>query len=136
MADSHAWARSNYFAVKDADAFRAATAPFDVEVITDTPTDGAGTLYALLCDTDNGWPTTLCDEATGEDREVDFATVVAEHLAHDHVAILMESGHQKLQYVGGHAVAIDGGGERREVSLDDIYRCATELGNVASRAEW
>jgi hypothetical protein len=47
----------------------------------------------------------------------------------------MESGHEKLQYVGGFAVAINGKGERREVSLSDIYDRAAELGSVATRAE-
>jgi hypothetical protein len=135
MADYHAWARTNYFAVKDPDAFRAAMSVFSVEVITTSAGDPPATLYGLLSDDESGWPTTLYDEVTGDDDYVDFVGMVAEHLAQDHVAIFMESGHEKLRYVAGFAVAVNSKGETQRVTLDEIYDPAARLGTVATRAE-
>jgi hypothetical protein len=136
MADYICWARTNYFAVNDPEAFRAAMTGFSVEVITNESAEAPSTLYGLLCDDGAGWPTTRYDEATKDDVDVDFYSAVAEHLAQGHVAIFMESGHEALRYVGGVAVAINGRGERRAVTLDEIYERAAPLGTVATRAEW
>ena len=134
MANYYASSRSNYFNVKDADAFKAAMANFgDVEVITDK--DGR---YGVLSQhSDNGtWPSYFFDDITDEETEVDFFSFVADHLADDEVAIFMEAGAEKLRYICGYAVAVNNKGETRMIALSNIYDLAKELGSNVTMAEY
>ncbi len=133
MAQYVCAARTNYFAVRDMAAFQAAMAPFDVEIVRDT--HNPGLVAVLSSDPDGGgWPSYRIDEDTDEPIYIDFVELIAEHLADDHVAVLIEAGAEKLAYVGGYAVAVNHAGEIRTVSLDDIYSVAGELGKVVTQA--
>jgi len=133
MADWYGHARSNYFRVKDLNAFRKAMEPLD-----DISIHGKGDRSEILEDgficllVDNGdkggWPAWLYNEVTDEDYEVELTKVIAEHLVDGDVAILMECGAEKLRYVTGWAVAVNSKGEEKGVSLDDIYQLAATLG--------
>jgi hypothetical protein len=133
MANYYATARSNYFRVKDRAAFNEAitTLP-DLSVV-----DDAEGRVALLCDQGDGggWPSGHFDD-NDEYVEADVPAIVAEHLAADEVAVFMEAGAEKLRYVSGSAIAINGAGERREVALRDIYDLAAELGANVSEAQY
>ena len=48
----------------------------------------------------------------------------------------MEAGHEKLRYISGYAEAINAKGERRTVSLSDIYGLARELGSNITEATY
>jgi hypothetical protein len=133
MANDIGHARSSYFEVKDLDAFRAAMEPLEVEVVTN---DDHPEQVALLSDAEGGWPSDYYDEEADDNVEVDLVALVSEHLAEGWVAVFMEAGRQKLRYLYGHAVAVNASGEIRQVSLNDIYSLATQLGPNVTRAEY
>ena len=120
MANYTASARSNYFRVKDEDAFqREMDGVPNIKCHRDK--DGRFMIHETMGE---GWPGFRYDEETDEEVEIDVAEIVYPHLADGEVAILMESGHEKLRYVTGYAVAINQRGERRSLNLSDIYEQA------------
>jgi hypothetical protein len=132
MADYYATARSNYFQVKDPDALRRKLAGLDIDVLTDDPQDPQRVV--LLCRSDHGsWPNSRYDENADDDVEVDLAAIIAQHLTDGQVAVLMESGAEKLRYIGGLAVAVNNRGEQVSLSLEDIYERAKHLGEHLDR---
>lgn len=146
MADWYGHARSNYFRVKDADKFKAAIEALNagISIWEQQPEPGPDepTLFALgVTDGDKGnWPTLRYDESDQE-HEVDVVGLVSEHLDPGYVAVFMECGAEKLRYLTGFAVAVNSKGERREVSIHDIYAKAAELavepeGVVVTPAEY
>lgn len=111
--------RTNYFRVKNAEAFEAFAAKFpDVVLIKDE--DGRFGLYAD--DNEAGWPS--CD-ADGEELAVDIVTQVLEHVADDDVAVFVSAGHEKARYATGVACAYYKG-EVAQVSIADIYALAKD----------
>ena len=66
--------------------------------------------------------------------EADIVATLAPLLAEGHVAVGMESGHEAFRYVSGVAWAVNNRGERRIVTLDDIYDQATALGAHVTEA--
>ena len=128
MANWYGAARSNYFKVKNREAFEQAMDAIAIMII-----EGEGSnrgLVAIAPDPDasddGGWPRCTLDEETGEDLEIDVPGVVSEHLAENCVAVFMQSGHEKRRYVSGYAEAVDCTGKRVKVSLFDIYQLASE----------
>ena len=124
MANYLASCRTNYFRVKDPEAFKAALSPIaDIEIVE---RDGH---FMLLGRNEDGagWPTSYHNEDECEDVEFDLQGTVAPFLADGEVAIFMEVGAERLRYLVGYAVAVNNKGERRTVSLQDIYREAAEL---------
>lgn len=122
MANYYATCRSNYFQVKDKDAFVAECNKRSISVWDDQK-DGRVGIY----DEDGGWPSSYHDEDVGDYVDYDITDFVAEHLADGAVAILMETGAEKLRYVAGHAVAVNSKGEYKTVNLNDIYEQAAGL---------
>lgn len=62
--------------------------------------------------------------------------LVAAHLIEEEVAVFKESGHQKLAYIGGSALAVNSRGETESIDLDDIYEITAKLGrNPVTRAD-
>lgn len=138
MANWYGFARTNYFRVKDVDAFKEALKALDVEVIEveqdSTSSDGRvkGMVGLIGRDEYGGFPTGGFD---GEDewQDVEVDALVAEHLVDGEVAVFMEVGAEKMRYLTGRAWAINSKGETRQISIDDIYERAKELGpNVTS----
>lgn len=118
-------ARSNYFNVKDAKAFEAAMATFDVRIHPKGDGGGDARICLVATSDDGDWP------SVDEDCEdIDFAGLVAGHLADGEVAVLQTIGADKLRYLTGHAVAVRADGERVSVSLGDIYDKAFEAFGV------
>lgn len=131
MADYSCAARSNYFLVKDREAFDRALEPFDIDICERASDER----ICLLVTISSGWPNYLYDEESDDDIDIDIAELVAPHLAGDDVALFVEAGAEKLRYVNGWAIAVNGKGERREVHLSDIYDLAKELGSC-TQAEY
>ncbi len=140
MANYYGSARTNYFKVKDMEAFDTALENVpDITVVRENippyNTDGIvpegfeyGGVGILVSDGDcGGFPSFTYDDETGEDSELDLGELIAEHLADGEVAILMECGAEKLRYVVGWAEAINNKGERKFIQLGDIYDLAEEL---------
>ena len=127
--------RSNYFAVKDAEAYKAFLNQFggDVELI-----EGEGDRKGLVGfivgrASDSGClPTTK-----GPDEEdCDFIGELAPHLADGYVGVVIEIGSEGLRALNGNATAFNNEGEIRQVDLADIYDLAKGLGAQVTRAEY
>lgn len=137
-----ATARSNYFRVKDEEKFKEWVGATSLKILTGSrksEPDKAGVRRFAIAPGDyceGGWPSTLYDEETDEDRDVDVAEELAEHLADDEVAILMEAGSEGERYVTGWAVAVNNKGGYEQVGLDDIYKKAAHLGENITQAEY
>ena len=135
MANWYGTARSNYFRVKDEEAFKkdmADLAGVDVGE-REEPGETAVRRFAIFDGYGDGWPTPTRDlfDAEGDrvgEEEVDLFDFVASHLAEGSVAIFMESGSEKQRYVTGFALAINHLGKTISVDLDDIYDKVEEAG--------
>lgn len=125
MANYVATARSNYFEVKDPEAFKSwvANCP-NVGLISKD--DGTFAVYSD--DPDSGsWPNYRFDEETGDyDEEFDFFAGVAEFLVDGEIAVFMEVGAEKLRYCNGYAIAVHSNGEYETLNLDRIYDFAEQ----------
>ncbi len=137
MANYYASARTNYFAVTDLEAFRAdiESKTSSVDVISQEK-DGL-TLVALLGSDDDGggFPFEYQDE-DGDYVELDWAEIFKAHLEDGWVAIIMESGAEKLRYIAGYAVAYNSKGETVSLNLDDIYDKAKSIGTHITHATY
>ena len=136
MANYYASSRSNYFKVKDVDAFKKFCNKWGVEYIEHVteysrkegvPDKTDGLVGFLGSDGDDGaLPSSamLTDADTGEEKELtqdDFFYELSTHLEKGQVAILMEAGAEKLRYINGWAIAITDKNKQVVVSLNDIY---------------
>lgn len=142
MANYYGQSRTNYFAVKDAEAFKAELEKMPVHIITQELKNEDGevidTLYGFLDDDANGagFVTEYWDEETGESVEIDLEDLFKRHLKDGWVAILMHSGNEKYRYISGDAVAYNSKGESIAVNLADIYTLAEQLGENITTAEY
>jgi hypothetical protein len=140
MANYTSTARTNYFRVKDVDAFNKWIEQFGgIEVVKKTI--GLETGFGMLFD--DGMPTVRWEidlDADGNEQEgdvdIDFMDELAEHLADDEVAIFQEAGAENMRYVNGHTIAINNKKEVRSINLDDIYEVAKQLGKNITKAQY
>lgn len=122
MANYIPYARSNYYRVKDDEAYIE-----EIESISgcELITDGEGRHGILF---EEGIPSWMYDEDLEEDVEIDFCEIVSKHLADDEVAIFQEIGFEKMRYLTGYALAVNSKNESRQIGICDIYDLAKELG--------
>jgi hypothetical protein len=138
MANYYGTARSNYFLVKDPEAFTNEMSKYPVHIIT-KDVDGV-TLYGFLDkDPDGGaniWAYYPEDEDGdfGDIEDLEWEEVFKRHLADDWVAVIMECGAEKHRYLGGFAGAYNNKGETKTITLGDIYGLATNLGSNITEA--
>lgn len=117
MADYYSQGRTNYFSVKDAEKFEQEVNsikggnPIEFYKQEDK--------YCLLFE--EGLPTYFYDEETGEEGEVDLESFIREHLADNSVCVMMEVGAEKLRFLSGWSIAFNNRGDRKFISLDNIY---------------
>ena len=143
MANWYGAARSNYFRVKDEEAFKkdmGELAGLDVAHRDAAPNNGATEheatnlrRFAIFDAYGEGWPTPTRDlfdeegDRVGEE-EIDLFDLVASHLADGEVAVFQEAGAEKQRYVTGFALAINPSGETITVDIDDIYDKVEQAG--------
>lgn len=137
MANYYGQTRTNYFAVKDADAFEAELGDYNVILIREEDGNG-GYRYGFLDADDNGgglsWSRLIeLEDENGDpfdtDVDIDWVDILSRHVADGHVAILMEVGSEKYRYFNGWAIAVNSKGETREINLNmEIDKLARELG--------
>jgi hypothetical protein len=122
MANYYATARSNYFAVKDEEAFKDWASKRNLEIWEDGQDCN---LFAIAPDNadSSGWE--LCWDAE-TDEEIDVLHELSTHLDPSHVAVLMEAGAEKKRYVQGFAFAVRSTGQVLRISLSDIYKQAKQ----------
>jgi hypothetical protein len=133
MANYYESARSNYFFVKDIEAFEAELNGSGLEI--STKKIGDLTQVCLLADMENGFPFEKYDD-NYDSTELDWADIFKRHLAENQVAIIMGSGAEKLRYITGWAMAFNNKGESKSINLDDIYDLAKELGSEVTTATY
>ena len=136
MANFYGQARSNYFAVKDTNAFLDEMTQYPVEVITQEK-DGV-TLYGFVdADADGGadvW--SKWDEDIADTVEIDWAEVFKRHLQDDWVAVIVSVGWEKYRYFQGDTVAFNNKGESKTINLEHIYELASDLGSNRTYATY
>ena len=122
MATYMEMARSNYFKVKDKDAFRAFLDHFST---VDMIEDDQGRVGFLAHD---GLPIDLIvDEETGEDDHIDFVGELSGHLVDGEVAVIQVIGWEKMRYLNAYATAINSKQNQVNVDISDIFPLAKEL---------
>ena len=135
MANWYGTSRTNYFKVKDREAFNTwvSTLGGDLYVF-----EGEAGRVGLGANTaDGSWPTSCFDDETNDYVDIDFVFELAEHLVENEVAIIMVSGAEKLRYITGYAVAIRSDGRELQINLDDIYELVNHKWGVEpTRAEY
>lgn len=130
MANYYGQTRTNYFAVKDAEAFTRELEKYPVKIITEETPDR--TLYGFLDDDDNGG-----GEICYNYEDIVWSEFFARHLENDWVAIIMSAGSEKYRYISGYATAYNSAGNEIHLELNDIYKLAeNHLGNNVTRAEY
>ncbi len=148
MANYTSMARTNYFRVKDIDAFKAdlnahgitpvsfAESAFGGIVLDESEHNSPQGAVALF--SHEGWPSfdeeMIADRLGLDESETlpafreSIEELVGAHLVDEHeIAVFMTIGWEKLRYLTGVAVAVNSAGEIRNVNLDDIYSLAEEL---------
>lgn len=126
MANYDAKCRTNYFRVKDPDAFRELLKRLS-DIGIECQDDERG--FVLLCD-EGPWPQSMEDPDTGEDVDFDVVDFVSEHLPDGEVAIFQEAGGEKLCYLTGFSIAVNSKGERLSVDMNDIMRLVKETWGI------
>ena len=122
MATYMEMAQSNYFRVKDKEAF---TAFLDHFNSVDLIEDHEGRVGFLAHD---GLPFDLIvDEETGEDDHIDFVGELTSHLADGEVAVVQVIGWEKMRYLNAYATAINNKQDQVNVDISDIFPLAKEL---------
>ena len=121
MANYYGQARTNYFEVKDAEAFVAEMSELPVEVLTQEDKETGKTLYGFLDANQDGfglsWST--WNDETDEDSEINWIDILQRHVASGWSAILMEVGSEKYRYFNAYAVVVTESGFK-ELNLESL----------------
>ena len=132
MANYYGTARTNYFKVKDLEAFKTAISALSSELELVEAESGV----AVLSNGESGWPYLQGPD----DDELSIREVITPHLQPGSIVVLMESGAENLRYVNGVAVEFDHTGKSVSVNLEEIYsKAARAFGALTSditRAEY
>ena len=136
MANWIGSARTNYFRVKDVDAFKAWAKAASLVVFEK---DGRFGVYSE--DEYGGWPDIVFDDDTTDaHRDFYITHELAPHVADGEIVVCLEAGAEKLRYITGSAIAFKvmaGGADRISITLDDIYALAAgKWGQEPSKAEY
>jgi hypothetical protein len=136
MANWYGSSRSNYFRVKDHDAFLTWAEGRGLGVFKNREDTGLFAIHGGESTDDGSWPSYDMEH----DTEIDLVAELAQHLPKGQVAVLMEVGAEKLRYLTGAAFAINSKGRVAELTLGDIYRKAARTFHIPeseiTRAEY
>lgn len=123
MADYYGTGRTNYFKVKDEEAFRKMASQF--EVVVCERGDGK---FAVISEKEDG-----CFSISDDDGDdVCMTKEIVEHLAEGEVAVFIHIGSEKARYLDGVATAVHSSGQVVQVHLDDIYEKAMNAFKVTN----
>lgn len=125
MANWIGSARTNYFRVKDVEAFKTWAAAASLVVFEE---DGRFGVYSE--DEYGGWPEIVFDDdATDAHRDFDIVYELAQHVVEGEIVVCLEAGAEKLRYITGKAIAFKAaadGADKISITLDDIYELAVQ----------
>jgi len=128
MANYVAKVRTNYFKVKDENAWQAFCDRFEFTDIIQSNEQGEK-LHGFMDESmQSGIPCVFWDEDAEGLLEIDFMKELSEQLEDGWVAIVIEIGAEKYRYLIGFACAVNSKNEAVQVTLDDIMERAEELG--------
>jgi hypothetical protein len=133
--DYYGTARTNYFKVKNAQAFKDAVDKIPGISYEISRVDNVA-LFGLFSMNDYGWVESYYDDDGETEIEIDWEAFFKKHLHGDSVAIMLDVGNEGRRYLNGYAFAWNAKGDTKVVSLNNIYELAEELGTVHTRAEW
>jgi len=126
MANWYGSSRSNYFHVKDSDAFLKWAEDRGLGVFRNDKDSGLFAIYGGESTDDGSWPSYNLERA--------------QHLSKGQIAVLMEVGAEKLRHLTGAAFAINSKGRVVALTLGDIYQKAARTfrvpKNEITRAEY
>jgi hypothetical protein len=127
MANWEAYACSNYFKVKDPEAFKAWVNSVPGLDLSEYKERGMFGFIVNGTDT-GGLPNFIVEpeDETEDNKNRDWVAEIPDLLETGQVAILFEIGHEKLRYVSGGALAIGWDKRGVRITLDDIYQIAKE----------
>lgn len=131
MADWYGAARTNYFPVKNAEAFKAWAIAASLRPCQSATSE---LWYLLSEDQYGGWPSEVWEDGADDGRDFDIVAELAGHVVEGWPVILMESGAEKLRYISGAAIAFrvtDGEIEREQLVLDDIHDIAEQRWGIS-----
>ena len=126
MANWYGSARSNYFRVRDKNAFLKWADGRGLGVFRNEEGRDLFAIYGGESTGDGSWPSY---DVEG-DTEIDLVTELAQHLPKGQIAVLMEIGAEKLRYLTGVSIAVNHQGRVVELTLSDIYRKASRAFRV------
>lgn len=138
MANFYGMFRTNYFKVKDLEAFKARLEEIreehpDIEVWEEKTRDGQTLVgFGGYC----SFPDALYNEEDGEYVDLDLMGEIAEHLEDNWVAVMTHCGNEKLRYLSAGAEAINSKGEREYFDLFQFMEKAKELGENCTLPEY
>ena len=127
MANWYGTSRSNYFRVKDKDAFLKWADGRGLGVFNNEENADLFAIYGGEGTDDGSWPSY---DVEG-DTEIDLVAELAQHLLKGQIAVLMEIGAEKLRYLTGVAIAVNHKGRVVQLTLSDIYHKASRIFRVA-----
>ena len=136
MANYYGVCRSNKFKVKKKckDRFDEIMCNLGFQIETDK--DGV----TLFLDDACGIPTTFFDSDTSEDVPVDWSKEVAPLLEEGEVIHLVESGAEKLRWLGGQAFFLRSDGKCKHIDINhtpiSIVRFMEKFKKVPTRPHW
>lgn len=135
MANYYGQERTNYFKVKDVEAFKIWAGKFRFELFE------RGDMFAMAPSdrSDDGCFTCWTDDGD-EDDNPDFMTELSAHLAEGQIAVMVGCGAEKIRYICGYAIAVDHAGKMVSVDISSIYQIAAAAFSVPesqiTRAEY
>lgn len=121
MANYYGQARTNYFRVKDSEAFLAEMSKLPVEVIAHEDKEAGDTFYGFMDSNDDGsgLPWSTWDDDTEDEIEINWIEVLQRHVAPGWSAILMEVGSEKYRYLNAYALVVTES-DYKELNLEEL----------------
>lgn len=131
MANYYCAVRTNYFAVKDGEAFEkfmAGVSGEDSVHVWKEPQKDGSVKYGFGCDGSiSGWFSENDNEDDWDVAMEKFEAGLMEHVAEGDAVIIMESGHEKLRYITGYATIITSDGVDGINLVDAAIQKAREM---------
>lgn len=126
--DYASFTKSNYFKVKDPDAFKRFVASFSGTLCTQEK--NGEVLHGFHVED------LVCDIPDENEGCVYVEEALAKHLEPQWVAVVEHVGREGTRYVAGHAYAVNSEGDITTVSLRDIYADAARMGKHVTDASY
>lgn len=118
--------RTNWFRVKNVDKFMTWLKRFGSQIYMQASMKkGKDTYFVLIGNCECGEFPFNTELDNDNEPQIDFMDHIAKHfLSNEDIMIVLESGAEKMNYIGGIAVAYNSRGLTTYITLDSIYELA------------